>query len=235
MDLAGVRVISFDCYGTLIDWEAGLLQALAPWRTRAGVALDDAALLARFAGLESDQQAATPALPYRELLAVVGRRLGDALAAPMTAAEALAFGASVPGWPAFADTVDALARLKRRFRLIVLSNVDEAGFLGSQRRLGTLFDAVLTAEAIGSYKPSPCNFAYLLGWVRAHGFGKADLLHAAQSLFHDHVPAKAAGLTTAWVDRYHAKPGTGATAPAAPVTPDLRVTGLAELADRLGA
>lgn len=235
MDLAQIRVLSFDCYGTLIDWEAGLLAALAPWRARTGMGLGDADLLARFAGLESAQQASTPTLPYRELLALVARRLGEAVAAPLTEAEAASFGGSVPDWPAFPDSAEALARLKKRCRLIVLSNVDEASFLGSQRRLGTVFDAVLTAEAIGSYKPDPRNFAYLSGFLRAQGFGRAELLHTAQSLFHDHVPAKAAGLQTAWIDRYHAKAGRGATRPAAPVTPDLRFTSLAQLADAMGA
>jgi len=235
MDLAHVRVLSFDCYGTLIDWEAGMLAALAPWRARTGLGPGDADLLARFAQLESARQASTPALPYRELLAVVARRLGEATGTPVTDAEATAFGGSVPDWPAFPDSAEALARLKRRCRLIILSNVDEASFLGSQRRLGTVFDAVLTAEAIGSYKPDARNFAYLLGFLRAHGLGREDLLHTAQSLFHDHVPAKAAGLRTAWIDRYHAAAGPGATRPAAPVTPDLRFTSLAQLADAMGA
>jgi 2-haloacid dehalogenase len=230
------RVISFDCYGTLIDWESGILAALAPWRARLPEQMGDDALLAAFAGHESAQQVATPAMRYSELLAVVARRLGDELGTPMHEAEAAAFGASIPDWPAFPDSPAALERLKRRFRLVILSNVDEASFAGSQRRLGILFDGVLTAETIGSYKPDPRNFAYLLGFLRAHGFGKPDLLHAAESLHHDHVPGKALGLRTAWVDRRHAKEGFGATRPpTAEVTPDLRVTSLAELADKLGA
>jgi 2-haloalkanoic acid dehalogenase type II len=227
MRLDRVRVLSFDCYGTLIDWERGVLAALAPWRARTGIGLGDRDLLAAFGRHEAAQQAATPAMLYRDLLAAVAGRLGLEAGAPLTEAEAASFGASVPDWPAFPDSAEALSRLKQRFRLIILSNVDEGGFLGSQRRLGTVFDAVLTAEAIGSYKPAQRNFGYLMGFLRAHGFGRDAHLHVAQSLFHDHVPAKEAGIATCWIDRAGAALG-GIELPA---LPDHRFRTLAEFAD----
>jgi 2-haloalkanoic acid dehalogenase type II len=126
-----------------------------------------------------------------------------------------AFGASVPHWPAFADTADALRSLKPHYKLVILSNVNRAGFAASNRKLGVAFDAVYTAEDIGSYKPDPRNFAYLLEHLRADlGVGRDRVLHTAQSLFHDHVPARAAGLASAWIDRQGLSEGGswGATA-----------------------
>jgi 2-haloacid dehalogenase len=226
MQLASKRVLSFDCYGTLIDWESGIRAALRPWHERTGGVLPEARLLEAFGRHEAAQQALTPRLLYGDLLATVLRRMGEAAGAPATEAEARAFGRSIPDWPAFEDSPAALALLKQRFCLIVLSNVDEAGFQASRRRLGVAFDAVLTAEAIGSYKPDRANFAYLLGYVRALGFTKAEHLHVAQSLFHDHAPAKAEGLETIWIDR--AAAAVGATA--MPVTPDGRYPSMAAFA-----
>ncbi len=141
-------------------------------------------------------------------------------------------GGSVPEWPAFPDSVEALRRLKRRYRLIILSNVDRKSLAGSTRRLGIEFDAVLTAEDIGSYKPDPRNFEALLAKIEEMGIAQDRLLHVAQSLFHDHVPAKAAGLATAWIDRRAGKPGAGATPiPENAPEPDWRFTSLAEFAD----
>ena len=232
MRLSDFEALSFDCYGTLIDWETGILAALAPWRARARVPIDDEALLAAFARHESAQQQATPGLRYSELLARVAAELGRELGAHPTAEEARAFGGSVPDWPAFPDSAQALAHLRRHFMLVVLSNVDEASFQGSAKRLGEPFTAVLTAETIGSYKPDPRNFSYLLGWLGARGVPPEKLLHVAESLYHDHVPAKAAGLRTAWIHRRHARGGFGATAPpGVEVTPDFRFTSLGELAE----
>jgi 2-haloalkanoic acid dehalogenase type II len=232
MRLSDFEALSFDCYGTLIDWETGILAALAPWRARTGVGIDDTALLAAFARHESARQQATPGLHYSELLTRVAEALGREFGAPPTAEEARAFGGSVPDWPAFADSAPALAYLRRHFMLIVLSNVDEASFQGSAKRLGEPFTAALTAEAIGSYKPDPRNFSHLLEWAGAGGVPREKLLHVAESLYHDHVPAKAVGLRTAWIHRRHAKGGFGATtAPAVEVTPDFRFTSLGDLAE----
>ena len=139
------------------------------------------------------------------------------------------FGASVPGWPAFPDSAAALRDLKRHYRLVILSNVDRESFSGSARRLGVDFDAVFTAEDIGSYKPDRRNFEYLLRELGKDGIGRDKILHTTQSLHHDHLPASRLGLATAWIDRRHERQGWGAT-PAAEVAVDFRFTSLAEMA-----
>ena len=235
MTFSGVTVLSFDCYGTLIDWESGILAALAPWRARTGVAGDDEALLAAFARHEGAQESETPALAYPRLLARVLERMGVELAAGATPEETRAFGASVGDWPAFADSAAALARLKQRYALAILSNVDRASFARSNARLGVAFDLVCTAEDIGSYKPAAANFNYLLARLGERGFAPENLLHVAQSLFHDHAPAQAMGLKTVWIDRRGGKAG-GATAPvgAGEARPDHRFESLAALAAAVG-
>jgi 2-haloalkanoic acid dehalogenase type II len=151
-------------------------------------------------------------------------------------AEAESLAVSVPDWPAFPDSAQALQRLSSRYQLIILSNVDRAGFAGSNKRLGVTFISVLTAQDIGSYKPSPGNFEALSREVSRLGIGEGKLLHVAQSLFHDHVPAKAAGLPTVWINRRHADPGWGATpAPPADVTPDWTFTSMVAFADAVDA
>jgi 2-haloalkanoic acid dehalogenase type II len=142
------------------------------------------------------------------------------------------FGASVGDWPAFPDTPDALRYLKQHFRLVILSNVDHASFARSLPRLGVAFDAVYTAQDIGSYKPDPRNFTYLLDRLEEQGVAKTQVLHVAQSLFHDHLPANAIGMSSAWIDRRHAAGGSGATVPVGPdVRYEFRFTSLAALAE----
>jgi 2-haloalkanoic acid dehalogenase type II len=164
------------------------------------------------------------------------RGLGTQLGVPVSDQEAESLAVSVPDWPAFPDSASALERLSRRYRLIILSNVDRKSFAGSNKRLGVTFTSILTAEDIGSYKPSPRNFEALAREVRRLGVADGRLLHVAQSLFHDHVPAKAAGLPTVWINRRHANPGWGATPqPPAGVTPDWTFTSMAALADAVDA
>ena len=230
MRLGDFTVLSFDCYGTLIDWESGIWTALQPLlgKTGGGLARDDA--LAAFARHESAQEAATPGLLYSELLARVHRRLAAEWGAAATAEEDRAFGGSVGDWPAFADTPAALAYLRRFYKLVILSNVDRASFARSNPRLGVTFTAIYTAEEIGSYKPDPRNFRYMLDRLATAGHGHGDILHVAQSLYHDHVPANRCGLRSAWIDRRHGKAG-GATPPvAADIHYDFRFASLAELA-----
>jgi 2-haloacid dehalogenase len=232
MMLSGFKVLTFDCYGTLIDWESGILTALRPLVRRAGVTFDDDAILAQFAAHESRQEAAVPDMRYADVLNVVHGHLAADWGVADDAAESARFGASVGDWPAFPDTVEALRVLARRYRLVILSNVDHSGFLGSSVRLGVTFDAVYTAEDIGSYKPDPRNFSYLMERLAADGFQKPEVLHVAQSLFHDHAPANAIGLASAWIDRRHGAAGWGATAPPPDgVHYDFRFESLAELAD----
>ena len=236
MDLADFDALSFDCYGTLIDWEAGIAAALRPWAQANGLAITDEELLLGFAKHEAAAEAARPAAGYPEILADAMRGLGAESGAPVTPAEADAFGASVPDWPAFPDSHEALDRLSRRYQLIILSNVDRDSFAASNRRLGVTFTSILTAQDIGSYKPSPRNFEALLAERQRLGIPDGRLLHVAQSLFHDHVPAKAAGLPTVWIDRRRASPGWGATPePGAPVTPDWTFVSMAAFADAVDA
>ncbi|MGA3004676.1 MAG: haloacid dehalogenase type II [Acetobacteraceae bacterium] len=231
MKLTDFKALSFDCYGTLIDWETGILTALHPLVRRAGVGSDNDATLAEFAAHESAQQAATPDMPYAELLSRVHARLASAWGVADDPAENERFGASVGDWPAFPDTVAALGALQKRYRLVILSNVDRRSFQATQHRLGVPFDAIYTAQDIGSYKPDPRNFAYLIERLAEDGFQKSDFLHVAQSLFHDHAPANAVGLASAWIDRRHDATGWGATVPPPPgVHYDFRFNSLAELA-----
>lgn len=226
------KVLSFDCYGTLIDWESGILTALGPLLGRAGGSFDNESVLAEFAAHESAQQAATPDMPYTDLLSHVHARLAGAWGVADDPVENARFGASVGDWPAFPDTVAALHALHQRYRLVILSNVDRRSFQATQARLGVAFDAIYTAQDIGSYKPDCRNFVYLLERQAADGFQKSDILHVAQSLFHDHAPANAVGLASAWIDRRHAATGWGATAPPPPgVHYDFRFNSLAELAE----
>ena len=230
MRLTDFSVLSFDCYGTLIDWESGILVALQPLLARVGGIYPRVAL-ETFARHETAQQAETPALLYPDLLTQVHRRLAREWGAPMSEDDHRRFGASVPNWPPFPDSAAALQYLKHHYRLVILSNVDRASFAASNRRLGVTFDAIYTAEDIGSYKPNPANFRYLLDGLAALGHGKAEILHTAQSLFHDHAPARRCGLATAWIDRRQNQPGSGATmAPAEKVTWDFRFATLEAMA-----
>ena len=232
MRLSDFRVLTFDCYGTLIDWESGLWTALQPLLQRAAQAPARPALLEQFARLESAQQARTPAMIYSDLLAEVHRALAAELDLPASAEDHRRFGASIPGWPAFPDTPAALQYLKQHYKLVILSNVDRQSFQASNQRLGVEFDAIYTAQDVGSYKPDPRNFAYLIEHLGALGFGAGDILHTAQSLFHDHVPAHRAGLAGAWIDRQHGQDGWGATMkPPENVHYDFRFISMAEMAD----
>jgi 2-haloacid dehalogenase len=232
MKLSDFEVLSFDCYGTLIDWESGIHAALAPLVSRANAGLSRDAVLEAFAAHESRQQALTPAMTYSDLLAEVHGQLAATWHASRDPAEDARFGGSIADWPAFPDTVEALRYLKQHFKLVILSNVDRTSFQATNRQLGVAFDAIYTAQDIGSYKPDPRNFTYLLDRLEGQGIPKAKLLHVAQSLFHDHVPANAVGLASAWLDRRHGTGGSGATAPvSADVHYDFRFTSLAALAD----
>jgi 2-haloacid dehalogenase len=229
------EALSFDCYGTLINWEAGIAAVLGPWARSRGLALDDEALLTAFAWHESREEAGHPQALYPDILARSMIALGRELRTEVTPADAQRLARSVPDWPAFDDSAAALTALGTEFKLIILSNVDRESFAGSNRRLGVTFDSILTAQDVGSYKPSPRNFEALLAETRRLGVAEGGLLHVAQSLFHDHVPAKRAGLPTVWINRRHDRPGWGATpAPPAGVTPDWEFPSMAAFAAAAG-
>lgn len=221
--------MTFDTYGTLIDWERGLLNALQPVLAAHPVAVGEDALLERFARHEAELEAGVY-LTYREVLGLACRRLCADLGVVPDDAAVVEFAGSVPHWPAFADSAAALRRLATRYRLGVLTNCDDDLYAGSMRRLGVTFDPLVTAQQARGYKPRRENFELLLARV---GVPAERVLHVAQSLFHDHVPAKAMGLSTVWIDRRHDKQGFGATPPAE-ATPDLVVPDLATLADLAG-
>jgi 2-haloacid dehalogenase len=215
MLLSDFKVLTFDCYGTLIDWETGMLAALQPLTraaaTRLGKPLDPNAILQAHARHEVAAQRQTPAKLYRDILATVYRRLAEEWGVAVRWEECLTYGRSVGQWPAFPDSGPALAILKRYFKLVIVSNVDNQSFGLSNARLGVTFDAVYTAEDIGSYKPDARNFTYMIDNLARLGFAKGDILHTAESLFHDHVPANAAELSSCWIYRRHAQDGFGAT------------------------
>jgi len=236
VNLVDFDALSFDCYGTLIDWEAGIAAVLRRWAGARGLAMGDEELLTAYATDEVEAEATYPTALYPEILARSMRALGARLGVPVSDGEAEAFGASVPDWPAFPDSQEALARLAKRYTLIILSNVDRTSFAGSARRLGVAFSGIVTAQDVGSYKPSPRNFEALAVERERLGVSEGRLLHVAQSLFHDHVPAKAAGLPTVWINRRHDQLGWGATPdPQAPVTPDWTFPSMAAFADAVDA
>ncbi len=215
-DLLDFEVLSFDCYGTLIDWETGIWAAFQPvLMENERDDISRTTLLEAFAEVESHMEQEHPGLPYNRILEKVHAGLCRHFGLSRTGEMDRAFGASLPHWPAFPDTAEALRLLKRRFRLVILSNVHREGFAASNRKLGVHFDAVLTAQDIGSYKPDPANFHHLLAHVHAAWDTAPErILHVAQSMFHDHVPAARAGLARIWIDRQGLSEGGswGATA-----------------------
>ncbi len=230
LDFGTFEAITFDTYGTLIDWETGILAAFLPALRARGIVSVDHDLLERYGRREADLEAGVY-LPYVEVLGRTFAGVCGELGFSPAAAEVAAFSASVGDWPAFADSAAALGVLKRRFGLGVITNCDDGLFALSNARLGVEFDWVVTAEQAGSYKPSRRNFDLALTRI---GLPRERILHVAQSLFHDHVPAKALGLSTVWVDRRRGRDGSGATPPAAAV-PDLVVPDLAALAELASA
>ena len=223
IDFGRFDVLTFDCYGTLIDWETGLLAALR--EALPGLDAADEQLLEEYAALEADAEAG-PYLPYREVLAHGVRGIAVQHGLSLADDAVARFGESVRDWPAFPDSAEALVRLKERFRLGVITNCDTDLFAASNERLGVEFDWIVTAEMARSYKPSLVNFELAFETI---GVPRERILHVAQSLFHDHVPATQLGLTSVWIHRRHGRPGAGATPPAA-ATPAATYTSMATFA-----
>ena len=201
--LSRYKALTFDCYGTMIDWESGIWDALQPLiATNNRDDLTRQQGLQAFARIETAQELATPGMLYPELLSHVHQSIADHYAMDSSSQLNLAFGESVAHWPAFPDSADALRKLKKHFKLVILSNVNRAGFAASNRKLGVAFDAIYTAEDVGSYKPNAANFDYLIEHMKTDfAIEPGEILHTAQSLHHDHVPATLAGLDKAWIDR----------------------------------
>jgi len=230
LDFSRFEALTFDCYGTLIDWETGIARALRIALGKDARDVNDAELLTTFARHEAAAEAG-PYLRYRAVLARAAEGVAGDLKVKLPAGAAAAFGDSVGDWPAFADSTDALRSLHKRFRLGVITNCDDDLFARSNERLGVDFDWVVTAQQAGSYKPDPHNFDVAFERL---GLPRDRILYVAQSLFHDHVPAKRLGLSTVWINRRYDRPGSGATPPAE-ATPDLELPDMASLADRARA
>jgi 2-haloacid dehalogenase/putative hydrolase of the HAD superfamily len=234
VDATGKRVLTFDCYGTLIDWETGILDRVRPWLAAAGRAdVPDDLILTAFALHQARHQQPRPALLYPEVLA---RTWGDVQATfglPDDATQRAAFAASIGDWPPFPDTVAALRRLSPRYALAILSNVDEASLARSLRLLEVPFLLTVTAERVGSYKPGLAHFETAVAELADRGYPKEAILHVAQSRHHDVDPASKLGIPTVWVDRRHGKRGTGATI-ANTAVPLARVSSMAAFADAVG-
>lgn len=234
--LSHFKVLSFDCYGTLIDWERGLCDAFRPSLEKADRSIGDEQLLETYAQVESVIQTESPGATYPLVLREAHHRVMDRLGIARDEALASQFGGSIGDWPAFPDSPEALKRLKERFKLVILSNIDRASFELSRRRLGIDFDTIITADDVGSYKPAMGHFNRCDELIQKWGIERSQWLHVAQSLFHDHLPAKSLGLSTAWINRREGKIGSGATPVASlPTQPDWKTPTLAGLADLVDA
>lgn len=230
LKLNDFKALTFDVYGTLIDWESGMIAALKPLTDKVSQSLTRDDILEAHAHHESTTQRWIPTRRYSELLPVVYRRLAEEWGAVASWEECTAYGLSVRQWPAFEDSREALAYLKKHFKLIVLTNTDNISFSGSNARLGVPFDGVYTAEDIGSYKPADRNFEYMLETLQRQGLQKHEILHTAESLFHDHAPANKHGLANCWIYRRNDKEGFGATMdPGARPTYNFQFNSMAEM------
>ena len=229
IDFGSVEALTFDCYGTLIDWESGIVRALDALLDPASAKPDPDTLLEQLGRFEPVAEQG-PFRRYREVLEDVARMYGDAYSVEVDGIAAAAFASSVALWPPFADSTEGLRALSGRYRLAIVSNVDDDLFEGSAARLGVSFDAVVTAEQVGSYKPARAHFDEVLERL---ALPREKVVHCAQSLYHDIGPASTLGFRCVWVNRRAGKPGKGATPPAA-ATPDLEVPDLASLARAAG-
>ena len=230
--LSDHTTLTFDCYGTLIDWETGIARALDPWLSRNGLTLGPEEILAAFGAAESSQQRRTPGALYPDILRGAVGDMAARWQAPLGPEEGDAFAASVRDWPPFPDSAEALAYLKGHYKLVIISNIDRESFRHSNDKLGVAFDLIVTAQDVGSYKPDLRNFHYTIEKLGEIGVARDEILHCAQSLFHDHVPAKELGLTSVWINRRAGRKGWGATsAPPREVSPDFEFPSMAAFAD----
>ena len=225
MDLSCFTTISFDCYGTLIDWESGILPTLRGVLNRHKQSAPDASILELYGEFEAEAEAG-PYQSYRKVLESVVQRFGKHFGFKPAPDELCSLHESVPSWPPFPDTVSALRQLQKRYKLAVISNIDDDLFAETRKHLGVEFDFVITAQQARSYKPSINNFQLAL---RTMGLAPDRLLHVVQSIYHDVVPAQSLGIASVWVNRKSARPGVGAVRAAAGRA-DLEVPDVASLA-----
>ena len=234
MQVTDFKVLTFDVYGTLIDWESGMVTGLRPLTDKVARELSRNDILEAHARHESYQQLHTPSLRYQDLLPIVYRRLAEEWGLQVAWQECVAYGQTVKNWPTFPDSAEALQYLKQHFKLVVLSNVDNDSFSYSNAKLGVEFDAIYTAQDIGSYKPADKNFNYMLDNIKTIGVTKTEILHTAESMFHDHVPANKHGLVSCHIYRRHEQEGFGATMnPEKMPTCQFRFNSMAEMAQQV--
>ena len=222
-DFTRYEVLTFDCYGTLIDWESGLLPALHRILAAHKKDLDDSTLLKLYGDFELRAEATYQ--PYKQVLASVVHQFGEELKFTPTNEEAHSLSVSLPSWKPWPDTVAALCQLKSRYRLAILSNIDDDLFAATRPQLGVDFDEAITAQQAQAYKPSLKIFELALSRINAPAH---RVLHVGQSIYHDVIPAQALGLATVWINRPSARPGVGAVK-SAQAKPDLAFTSLEEL------
>ncbi|MEG4801037.1 haloacid dehalogenase type II [Microcoleus sp. ARI1-B5] len=235
LDFNQFEVVSFDCYGTLIDWESGILPVLKQLLSNREIDFSDDGTLEMFAEFESElEKEHGEYIKYREILQEVVKKIGKKFSFEPTetasATEINCLVESIKNWQPFPDTVAALAALKQKYKLAVISNIDDDLFAGTAKHLKVEFDWVITAEQVRSYKPSTRNFEFA---IERMGIAPEKLLHVAQSLYHDTVPAASMGISTVWVNRRQDRTGFGATPPAS-AQPDLEVPDLKTLVESIG-
>jgi 2-haloacid dehalogenase len=229
LDLSRYKVLTFDCYGTLIDWEAGILRAIRPVIARYGIGVDDREILETYAQLEAKHEEGD-CVSYAMVLRLVMTEMSLRFGFDATPAELDCLSRSIGDWEPFPDTAVALRRLSNRYKLAIVSNIDDRLFAATAKRLEVPFDWVVTAEQARAYKPSHTVFELALEKV---GYPRGEILHVAQSVYHDIIPAKSLGLATVWVNRRTGKAGSGATLPAS-AKPDVEVASLDGLARLAG-
>ena len=231
LDFNQFEVVSFDCYGTLIDWESGILPVLRQLLSSRKIDLSDDATLELFAEFESEfENSEYNYIKYRKILQEIVQEFGKRFNFEPTETEVKCLIESIKNWQPFPDTVAALAALKQKYKLAVISNIDDDLFADTAKHLKVELDWLITAEQVRSYKPSTRNFEIALETM---GIAPEKLLHVAQSVYHDIVPATSMGISTVWVNRRHEKTGFGATLPASG-KPDLEVRDLKTLLEAIG-
>lgn len=224
------RAISFDCYGTLVDWETGILEAMGALLERRDASRDVATILESFARHEAHLESQRPMIPYSGVLARAAKGMGRDWSVVVSDEDAVEFAVSLRRWPLFADVLPALRLLAQQHVLAILSNVDRTSFSHTERQFEGLIDVACIAEETGAYKPAPEAFEALLAALSARGIAKTEVLHVAQSMFHDHEPARCMGLATCWIDRRHGQAGWGAVpAPSQEIQCDYSIVSLMEL------
>ena len=231
MRLLDHKILTFDVVGTLIDFETGIVEYIRPIAKRANVSVDDETILLSFGKAEGIEHERTPGAPFPAMMAPAYRSMAAELGLPAGENEVEGFRLSIPNWPAFSDSIAALKKLRKRFRLVAMTNSDNWALGHFVRALEEPFDDTVTAEDVGTCKPDPQFFAYARGRQSVHGYVMRDYLHVAQSQYHDIGVARQLGYDVCWIERRSGREGFGASPSPVEVTePDYHFTTLAELA-----